>query len=202
MSIRWLSIVVLAAVACGPKVPPKGEVQPVDPLPPGATNKPPGSPSGTVVHLECDGLNPTPCQTPDYSFDANYDLAGECRWGGDNVFSFGMKSTTAPSSGLLLHIEGFNGAATYQLTGNNYLSLWASVTHPAAGQCSGGTGTSALQSPKYTCSGCTAVVTDADPAAPYPKTLGISIACPNMCGENSWKCTPPINIQLSQTCTR
>jgi hypothetical protein len=204
MSIRSLSIVVFAVVACGPKVNPvkPAEVQPVGPLPAGATDKPPGTPTGTVVHLQCNGLNQTPCQTPDYAFDANYDHSDGCRWGGDNALSFRMKSTTSPSSALLLNIAGFNGAATYQLTGDNYLSLSTSVTTPAAGQCAGNTKTSALHSPKNTCTGCTAVVTDADPAAPYPKTLGISIACPNMCEENGWKCTPSINIQLSQTCTR
>jgi hypothetical protein len=202
LSFRSLPIVALALVACGPKVGPKPEVQPVDPLPPGATDKPPGMPTGAVVHLQCNGLNPTPCQTPDYAFDANYDRADVCRWGGDNALSFTMKSTTSPASALLLHIESFNGAATYQLTGDNYLSLAASVTTPAAGQCPGSTRTSELRSPKYTCSGCTAVVTDADPAAPYPKTLGISIACPNLCEENGWKCAQRINIQLSQTCTR
>ncbi len=95
-----------------------------------------------------------------------------------------------------------NGAGTYQLAGSSYISLAASVTIPAAGDCAGNTRTADLRSPKESCSGCSVEVTDADPAAPYPKTLAVSIACPNACGDDTYVCTPPINIQFSQTCTR
>jgi hypothetical protein len=194
----------LVVFGCGSKVEPPPRPQPVAPLPEHATEKPPGAPTGTRVQMTCKGQNPdlAHCHGIDYEFDATYDQTDTCRWGGDNALNFKMKSSSTISTKFNLHIENFNGAGTYQITGDSYVELAASVTRPATGSCRAITHTSHPRAPKESCTGCQATVTDADPSAPYPKTLSVSVACPATCIETVYVCKPPINVQFTQTCTR
>ena len=187
--------------ACGPK---KSDPAPVQPLPGNATTPVPGMATGATVQLACKGLNPTPCQTPDFNFNATYDTPNNCRVNMNNAneFTFDMR-TNKPNSDerILVSIKNFRGAGTYELNDKEHQFVGMTATiHREAGQCGGGSAGAALQSPKYSCGACQVVVTDPSPNAPYPKPLTLSISCSKMCAEDSHVCGG-INMQLTQTCT-
>lgn len=194
-------LIVGMLVGCGPKKDPA----PVRPLPDNATTPVPGSATGTTAHLMCNGINRAPCQAPDFAFDANYDTPSLCRVNGNNnnEFTFDMR-TNKPASNerFFVAIKNFRGAGTYELnTADEFVSLTATIDRPAS-QCGPASKSdAALRNAKYSCQACQVVVTDANPSAPYPKPLTLSVTCTDLCQEDAYKCGG-INMQLTQTCTQ
>lgn len=198
----YRSWMVLLVAACGSKSAPSNPN--IDRFGSGAPPKvDPMTASGSAVDLTCRAVSQDRCVTQSYRFAADYNQPTNCRWGTDNVLAFSV-GAAAPNTGhgLLLQIEGFHGAGTYELDGGADLLRLGTIATKAANACTGEhVGGEVATSPKASCAGCKVTVTDPDPAAPYPKPLTVHIACPKLCSEDAYVCDG-VGLTLTQPCTR
>jgi hypothetical protein len=178
-------------------VKPAGDVKPpIDQAPPHATDDFPGKPgpqTGNAAHLQCKGLTGDQCQSTDFAYDATYDRAVDCTYGGDGVFHVTWRNATDSAVKFGVHFAGYVGPGSYALdSATNYLEMTASVTR----ECPAARRTAGLMAPKQSCGNCTVRVTDPNPQGAFPKALEFWVTCPAMCEEDKWKCGG-VNMQLT-----
>lgn len=161
----------------------------------------PSASTGNAVNLACTGTSQVKCQTPPFTFAATYDTPSDCTWSStSNELVFAMRSSADANARLAIYVHDYHGPDTYNIDSDTqFVSLAASITR-AGGECSGGSATSGIRSHKASCGGCSVVVTDANPSAPYPKPITAAVQCSSLCEEDAFVCGG-INLTLTQQCS-